>query len=75
MKAMKESLKAAAAIRQKLDSCAHSDSTKLMAEDRGHVDVSSTDQELNLEDLIAGVTEENRHPEIDFGAPVGKEKW
>jgi len=72
---MKERLKVAAAIRQKLNGGTHSDSTKLMAEDRGHVDVSSTDQELNLEDLIAGVTKENRHLEIDFGAPVGKEKW
>jgi antitoxin MazE len=26
-----------------------------------------------LADLIAGITDENRHDEIDFGPPVGKE--
>ncbi|MBW1981421.1 MAG: AbrB/MazE/SpoVT family DNA-binding domain-containing protein [Deltaproteobacteria bacterium] len=29
----------------------------------------------SLEDLLVGVTEENRHSEIDFGPPVGKEIW
>lgn len=27
----------------------------------------------DLADLIAGITDENRHDEIEFGAPVGKE--
>ena len=27
----------------------------------------------DLATLIAGITDENRHAEIDFGAPVGKE--
>ena len=26
-----------------------------------------------LEELVAGITEENRHPEVDWGSPVGKE--
>lgn len=26
-----------------------------------------------LEELVAGITEENRHDEVDFGPPVGKE--
>ena len=30
-------------------------------------------QEYDLADLIAGITDENRHEEIDFGRPVGKE--
>jgi DNA-binding phage protein len=28
-----------------------------------------------LEKLIGGMTEENRHPEIDWGPPRGKEAW
>lgn len=28
-----------------------------------------------LEELVAGITEENRHPEVDFGPPVGREAW
>ena len=31
-------------------------------------------EELTLEDLLARITKKNRHAEIDFGAPVGKEK-
>jgi len=29
----------------------------------------------NLENLIDGITEENRHPEVDWGPPVGNEVW
>ena len=29
--------------------------------------------EYTLAALIAGITDENRHGEIDFGSPVGKE--
>jgi len=28
-----------------------------------------------LEELLAAVTDENRHPETDFGSSVGKEEW
>lgn len=28
-----------------------------------------------LQSLLAKVTEENKHDEIDFGPPVGKEIW
>ncbi len=30
-------------------------------------------QRLTLEDLLDGITEENIHPEISLGPPVGKE--
>ena len=30
---------------------------------------------LKLEDLVSGITEENRHDEIDFGSSVGGESW
>lgn len=28
-----------------------------------------------LEELLEGVSDDNRHEEVDFGAPVGKEVW
>ena len=31
--------------------------------------------EYRLEDLLAGVTEENRHDEVETGGPVGSEVW
>ena len=31
--------------------------------------------DLTLDDLLAGITEANRHGEIDSGAPVGGEAW
>lgn len=30
---------------------------------------------LRLEDLLAGVTEDNLHDETDMGPPVGREIW
>lgn len=30
---------------------------------------------LTLEKLLAGVTPENIHPEVDTGSPTGKEIW
>ncbi|WP_240415626.1 AbrB/MazE/SpoVT family DNA-binding domain-containing protein [Paenibacillus periandrae] len=37
--------------------------------------IRPTRQKLKLEDLLAGVTPENRHHEIDFGKPKGNETW
>jgi antitoxin MazE len=31
--------------------------------------------EYDLDELVAGITEENRHPEVDWGPAVGKEVW
>jgi antitoxin MazE len=28
-----------------------------------------------LDELLAGITDENLHDEVDFGPPVGKEVW
>ncbi|MCX2563002.1 AbrB/MazE/SpoVT family DNA-binding domain-containing protein [Acetobacter thailandicus] len=30
---------------------------------------------LKLEDLVSGITDENRHDETDFGSSVGGESW
>lgn len=34
-----------------------------------------TKPKVTLEDLLAGVTAENVHKEVDWGQPVGKEIW
>lgn len=34
---------------------------------------SATQPEYKLEDLLAGMTNENAHNEVDFGGPVGQE--
>jgi len=33
-----------------------------------------SNREFMLKDLLTGVTKKNRHPAVDFGHPVGKEK-
>jgi len=33
-----------------------------------------SNREFTLKDLLTGVTKKNRHHEVDFGRPVGKEK-
>ena len=32
-------------------------------------------KEYGLDELLAGITRENLHGEVDFGGPVGKEAW
>ena len=32
-------------------------------------------EEFDLGDLVAGITDENRHDPVDFGVPVGREVW
>ena len=29
----------------------------------------------SIDDLVAGITDDNRHGETDFGPPVGNEVW
>ncbi|MFM9904062.1 MAG: AbrB/MazE/SpoVT family DNA-binding domain-containing protein [Pyrinomonadaceae bacterium] len=33
------------------------------------------DSKYTLEDLVDGITDENRHDEIEWGRPVGNEVW
>jgi antitoxin MazE len=43
-------------------------------EERGRIVIEPVrTPEFNLDDLVAGITDENRHSEIDFGVPVGNE--
>lgn len=39
----------------------------------GRVIIEPAAPELSLDALVAGITPENRHEEIDFGVPVGRE--
>ena len=73
-KDMKESLRTAADTRRKLKGRRHTDSTRLVREDLDFTDDSSTERDLTMQELLAGVTQENRHAEVDVGRPVGKEK-
>ena len=36
---------------------------------------SSVKPSYTLEELVKCITEKNRHKEIDWGRPIGKEKW
>jgi antitoxin MazE len=43
-------------------------------EEGGRIVIEPVDrEEFNIEDLVAGITPENRHAEISFGPPVGRE--
>lgn len=33
------------------------------------------EEEYGLDDLLAGITEENRHEEVKIGSAAGKESW
>lgn len=45
-----------------------------VSEENGRIIIEVVrDAELDLDQLIAGMTPDNLHEEIDFGAPVGKE--
>jgi antitoxin MazE len=39
------------------------------------VEVIVRRKKLTLEELVAGITDENRHDEVDWGPPVGNEVW
>jgi len=41
---------------------------------KGRIEVRSTERIPTLEALVAQITPENRHPELDWGPAVGREK-
>jgi len=52
----------------------HLDQTVDIREDNGRIVIEPVArQEYDLADLLAGITPENIHDEVDFGAPVGNE--
>lgn len=42
---------------------------------RGRLLVAAARPQYTLEQLVRGITPDNRHEETDWGAPVGKEVW
>lgn len=41
---------------------------------KGRIVIEPVDKlEFKLEDLVAGITRQNAHTEVDFGGPLGKE--
>lgn len=50
-------------------------STVEVALEKGQITVKPVKDEITLESLLADITEENLHTEIDFGRPEGKEVW
>ncbi len=41
----------------------------------GRITLEPLNAKLTLESLVAGITPENRHRELDWGPPVGNEVW
>jgi len=41
----------------------------------GRIVVTPVGREYQLEELVDGITAENRHTETDWGHPVGAEVW
>ncbi|HVH85744.1 MAG TPA: AbrB/MazE/SpoVT family DNA-binding domain-containing protein [Terriglobales bacterium] len=39
----------------------------------GHIEIRSRKAALTIEQLVAGITRKNRHSEIDWGKPTGRE--
>jgi antitoxin MazE len=46
-----------------------------MAVENGRLTVRPLSPKLTLQSLVAAITPENRHKEIDWGKPVGSELW
>lgn len=52
----------------------HVDATVEVREEKGRIVIEPVQtEEYDLDALIAGITPENIHAEVSFGAPVGKE--
>lgn len=49
------------------------DQTVDMRVENGKIIIEPQPDNYRLEDLLAGITEENRHAEIDFGSAQGRE--
>ena len=43
--------------------------------EEGCITIQPLHSKLTLESLVAGITPENRHQELDWGEPVGNEVW
>lgn len=44
-----------------------------MSVQEGSLVLAPTRRQYTLDELVAGITRKNRHEEVDFGPPVGRE--
>jgi antitoxin MazE len=44
-------------------------------EENAEVEIVPVSYRPTIEELVAGITDENRHEETDWGPPVGNELW
>ncbi len=44
-------------------------------QENGEVEVTAARKRPTLEELVEGITDENRHEETDWGPDVGNERW
>ena len=51
------------------------DNVEMAVEDSCTIKICRPKPEPTLEQLVAGITPENRHGEVDWGKPVGHEVW
>ncbi|HEV2146188.1 MAG TPA: AbrB/MazE/SpoVT family DNA-binding domain-containing protein [Longimicrobiaceae bacterium] len=59
-----------------LETALDQDSEVDVSVEDGRLVISPVEEpEYTLEELVAGITDENRHPEIDTGPSVGNEAW
>lgn len=48
---------------------------ELVATGPGKVEIRSRSPKPSLARLVSGITPENRHDELDWGRPMGRELW
>lgn len=46
-----------------------------MTADETTIIIKSHKKRISLDELLEGMTPENRHEEVDFGPPQGREVW
>ncbi|HEY6945242.1 MAG TPA: AbrB/MazE/SpoVT family DNA-binding domain-containing protein [Candidatus Acidoferrum sp.] len=51
------------------------DDVEMAVEGPGTVKICRREHEPTLQQLVDGITPENRHSETDWGKPVGNEVW
>ncbi|HTY49884.1 MAG TPA: AbrB/MazE/SpoVT family DNA-binding domain-containing protein [Steroidobacteraceae bacterium] len=49
------------------------DARVVVREENGRIVIEPSPAEYDLDALVAGITRDNVHPGVDFGAPVGRE--
>jgi antitoxin MazE len=55
--------------------CLHEGTEVELTVTNGSLVVTLAGEDLSLDEMLAQITEENRHDEIDWGPAVGKEAW